>query len=67
MERLDLTNYADNSFQLSLKEGSKGKRPVFLPATINLKDAFRYYLDIRSCPKKVHFDFHNMCMHCSGI
>ncbi|ODN06116.1 Methionine synthase reductase [Orchesella cincta] len=53
LERLQLLGKAKRTLQLSVKEGTKGKIPVFLPATITLLDAFLYYFDIRSCPKKI--------------
>ncbi|CAL8147580.1 unnamed protein product [Orchesella dallaii] len=52
LERLQLLTKAGRTLQLSVKQGAKGKIPVFLPATVTLRDAFLYYFDIRSCPKK---------------
>lgn len=54
LDRLKLSDKANNVIQLSVKEGGKGKIPGFLPATVGIRDAFLYYFDIRSCPKKVN-------------
>lgn len=55
LKRLNLSDKANSVIQLSVKEGAKGKIPGFLPATLGIRDAFLYYFDIRSCPKKVNY------------
>lgn len=53
IKRLNLSEVADKIAILSVKQGAKGKIPVFLPPGISIRQIFLYFSDIRTPPKKV--------------
>jgi sulfite reductase alpha subunit-like flavoprotein len=53
LDRLKVKEVADKVFTLSVKPGTKGKLPPHLPTKTTLRNAFLYYIDIRTSPKKV--------------